>query len=398
MPETNSTVVPRFEGQFARRHIGPSSADITSMLAALGFDSLDAMTTRIVPEGIAAQDPLALPAGLSEEEAVAALRQMADQNQLYRSWLGLGYYGCHVPSVIQRNILENPGWYTQYTPYQAEIAQGRLEALFNFQTMVCELTGMEIANASLLDEGTAVAEAMTMALRVNRKNKSRKVLMSERCHPQTLDVVKTRALPLGIDVEVGNPAEMDLTGIGAVILQYPDTDGRVENLQTVVDAAHEANALVIVATDLLALTLLTPPGEWDADIVVGSSQRFGVPLGYGGPHAAFMATREAYRRSIPGRIVGQSIDKNGGPAFRLALQTREQHIRREKATSNICTAQVLLAVMASMYGVYHGPGGLKAIAQGVHDQTVILAAGLKRLGFPAASDHYFDTLRVMRAT
>ncbi len=380
---------------FVDRHLGPRPEEARRMLDALGLDSLEALMDQALPEPIRTERPLDLPAAADEREALAELRALADKNQLFRSYIGMGYADCFVPPVIQRNILENPGWYTQYTPYQAEIAQGRLEALLNFQTLVLDLTGMEVANASLLDEGTAAAEAMTLCLRALRRTKARAFLVSERCHPQTIEVVRTRAEPLGIEVVVGDPATYDYaTPVFGVLLQYPTTDGAVEDYAAVVAKAHEQGALAVVAADLLALTLLRPPGEFGADVVVGSSQRFGVPMGFGGPHAAFMATREKFKRDMPGRVVGLSKDVHGRPALRLALQTREQHIRREKATSNICTAQVLLAVMAGMYAVYHGPEGLRRIATRVRNLTHSLGDALRAAGCEVADGARFDTLRV----
>jgi glycine dehydrogenase len=377
---------------FLERHIGPNDAEIATMLRTIGQASLDAMTDAIVPGSIKSPDPLALPAPISEVEAIAKIRAVADRNQVFRSFIGQGYYGTHTPNVILRNILENPAWYTAYTPYQAEISQGRMEALINFQTMCADLTGMEIANASLLDEATACAEAMTLAKR-SCKSKSNTFFVSSGVHPQSIELIRTRAEPLGIEVVVGK--DEDAAGIDAfgVMLQYPDTFGHVGDYKAIADAVHARGGLVAVATDLLALTLLAAPGEWGADIVVGNSQRFGVPFGYGGPHAAFMACRDAYKRSMPGRLIGVSIDAEGNHAYRLTLQTREQHIRREKATSNICTAQVLLAVMASMYAVYHGPDGLVRIARRVHRFAAILAAALRKTGAKVGGEH-FDTLLV----
>lgn len=381
--------------RFVTRHIGPSDSDIASMLETLGFGTLDDLTRRTVPADILLDRPLDLPDATSEKAVLDELKRMVSSNDVRRSYIGMGYAGTVTPPVIQRNILENPGWYTQYTPYQAEIAQGRLEALFNFQTMVSELTGLEIANSSLLDEGTAAAEAMTMALRVNRKNKSNRFWVAADCHPQTIAVVETRAEPLDIEVIVAPVAEFDLgEPYAGVVLSYPTTDGRIEDYGDLADRVHDDNALVICTADLLALTLLRAPGAWGADVVVGNTQRFGVPFGFGGPHAAFMATREAYQRKVPGRIVGQTIDAKGEPALRLALQTREQHIRREKATSNICTAQVLLAIMAGMYGTYHGPDGLRAIASRVRDLTLVLGRGLERLGYDVPQGPTFDTLKL----
>ncbi|MEX2615441.1 MAG: aminomethyl-transferring glycine dehydrogenase [Alphaproteobacteria bacterium] len=379
---------------FVSRHIGPSPDEVDAMLAIVGANSLDAMIDLAVPESIRCREPLALPPSRTEYDVLAELRRMASNNRVMRSLIGMGYHDCHTPGVILRNVLENPGWYTAYTPYQPEISQGRLEALLNFQTMIMDLTGMDLANASLLDEGTAAAEAMTLCRRVG-KSKSSVFFVSADCYPQTIDVLRTRAEPLGIDLVIGDPHK-DIAGAApfGVLLQYPAGCGRVDDCADVVETAHAAGALVAVATDLLALTLLKPPGEWGADIVIGSAQRFGVPMGAGGPHAAFMATKDEYRRSIPGRLVGVSIDSAGRSALRLALQTREQHIRREKATSNICTAQVLLAVMAGMYAVYHGPDRLRTIAERVHRMTCIVAAGLKRLDAEIGAAAWFDTLCV----
>ncbi|BAC88187.1 aminomethyl-transferring glycine dehydrogenase [Gloeobacter violaceus] len=385
-----------YTDRFAGRHIGPDGREVERMLSTLGFESLDALIERAVPAQIRMERPLRLPKGLSEYEVLARLRAIAAQNRVFRSFIGMGYAECITPLVIQRNILENPGWYTQYTPYQAEIAQGRLEALLNFQTMVIDLTGLEIANASLLDEGTAAAEAMAMSFGIKAKGRAKRFFVSEHCHPQTIAIVQTRALPLGIDVIVGDHRAFDFQVqpcFGALV-QYPATDGALFDYRAFVEAAHRAGALVTVAADLLSLALLVPPGEFGADIAVGNTQRFGVPMGYGGPHAAYFATRDAYKRQIPGRIVGVSTDAHGQRALRLALQTREQHIRRDKATSNICTAQVLLAVMAGMYAVYHGPVGLRRIAARIHRLTRTLAAGLVRLGHLLGSAPYFDTLRV----
>jgi glycine dehydrogenase len=380
--------------QFPRRHIGPTPDDIQHMLAVLGYDSLDQLIDQAVPHSIRMDRPLQLPTGKTEQEALQALGTIASKNQVFRSFIGMGYSNCFTPPVIQRNILENPGWYTQYTPYQPEISQGRLEALLNFQTMVIDLTGMEIANASLLDEGTAAAEAMSMSYGLC-KNKANAFWVSQDCHPQTIDVLRTRARPLGIDIIVGDHREFTFdTPIFGALLQYPASDGAIYDYQKFCDRAHAAGTLVTVAADLLALTLLKPPGKFGADIAVGNTQRFGVPLGYGGPHAAYFATREAYKRQLPGRLVGVSRDASGKPALRLALQTREQHIRRDKATSNICTAQVLLAVIASMYAVYYGPEGLQRIAQRVHNLTCALAEGLQKLGYAIGSAPFFDTLRI----
>jgi len=377
---------------FLERHIGPNDAEIAHMLRAVGHDSLEALTDAIVPGSIKSGNPLALPAPVTEVEALAKIRAVATKNQVFKSFIGQGYYGTHTPNVILRNILENPAWYTAYTPYQAEISQGRMEALINFQQMCADLTGMEIANASLLDEATACAEAMTLAKR-SCKSKSNVFFVSNGVHPQSLEVIRTRAEPLGIEVVVGNDADALNVDAFGVMLQYPNTFGQIGDYKAVAEAVHARGGLVAVATDLLALTLIAAPGEWGADIVVGNSQRFGVPFGFGGPHAAFMACRDAYKRSMPGRLIGVSIDAEGKPAYRLTLQTREQHIRREKATSNICTAQVLLAVMASMYAVYHGPEGLTRIAQRTHRLAAILAAALSKAGVSVGSD-FFDTLHV----
>ncbi len=382
---------------FAPRHIGPSDADVEAMLAVLGYDQLPDLIDQAVPPSIRLSRDLAVPTAVSEHEALQELRAIASKNQVFRSYIGMGYHNCITPPVIQRNILENPGWYTQYTPYQPEIAQGRLEALLNFQTMVTDLTAMDIANASLLDEGTAAAEAMTLSYG-QCKTKAKAFWVSDLCHPQTLEVVKSRALPLGITVIVGDhrsfTAEALPEAIVGALLQYPATDGGVYDYRPIIEQVHQAGGLVTVAADLLSLTLLTPPGEFGADIVVGSTQRFGVPMGYGGPHAAYFATREVYKRQLPGRLVGVSRDAQGQVALRLALQTREQHIRRDRATSNICTAQVLLAVMASMYAVYHGPQGLRRIATRIHLLTMLLAAGLERLGYTLKHVPVFDTLTV----
>lgn len=380
---------------FMWRHLGPRPDDIADMLAVLGYSSLVDLVQATVPTEIQAAQALQLPSGLSETEALETLRHIASHNQVYRSWIGMGYANCITPPVIQRNILENPGWYTQYTPYQPEISQGRLEALLNFQTVVTDLTGLELANASLLDEGTAAAEAMTMSLGLCKTKGAKTFWVSDTCHPQTIEVLKTRALPLGIDIIIGDHRTVQFDrSIFGVLLQYPATDGAIYDYRTVVEQAHAIGALVTVAADLLSLTLLTPPGEFGADIAVGNTQRFGVPLGYGGPHAAYFATQTAFARKLPGRLVGLSKDTYGKPALRLALQTREQHIRRDSATSNICTAQVLLAVIASMYAVYHGPEGLKQIATQVHHRSVSLAQGLAQLGYQVGTAPYFDTVRV----
>jgi glycine dehydrogenase len=381
---------------FPDRHIGPDEADRQAMLQALDARSLEELLEQTVPRAIRLSKTLELPAGKSEHTLLEDLRAIGNQNHIFRSYIGQGYSDCITPGVILRNILQNPGWYTAYTPYQAEISQGRLEALLNYQTMVCDLTGLEVANASLLDEGTAAAEAMSMLFAVGGRDASRAFFASQDCHPQTLAVLKTRAEPLGITVQVGDHRNADFARaryFGALV-QYPASDGAVHDYRAFCQAAHAGGALVVMAADLLALTMLTPPGELGADVAVGSSQRFGVPLGYGGPHAAFFATRPQHARVMPGRIIGVSEDAQGRPALRMALQTREQHIRREKATSNICTAQVLLAVIASMYAVYHGPHGLKKIAGRIHALSLMLARGLQKLGFAVAHEQFFDTVRV----
>jgi glycine cleavage system P protein (glycine dehydrogenase) len=376
---------------FARRHIGPSPEDIEEMARILGAQSLDDLIDQTVPQSIRLRASLNLPAARSEEAALRDLREMMERNELRQSLIGMGYTNCHTPAVIRRNILENPGWYTAYTPYQAEIAQGRMEALLNFQTMVCDLTGMEIANASLLDESTAAAEAMTMAHAIKGEGA---FFVADDCHPQTIALLRTRAEPLGIRLIVGPVWDFTSESVFGALIQYPATDGVIHGLGPIIKRVHAESALAIVAVDLLALTLIKPPGEYGTDIVVGSSQRFGVSLGYGGPHAAFLATRDEHKRRMPGRLVGVSHDAEGRPALRLTLQTREQHIRREKATSNICTAQVLLAVMASMYAVYHGPQGLKSIAEGIHRMTCRLAVALKQRDWAVHPGPFFDTIRV----
>ncbi len=381
---------------FVDRHLGSTGAKVQKMLEALGVASLDALMNETIPANIRMNGRLQLEAPRSESEILTELRAIAAQNQTFRSFIGMGYYDCIMPPVVLRNIFENPGWYTAYTPYQPEIAQGRLEALLNFQTMVSDLTGLEVANASLLDEGTAAAEAMTLCERNKpRKSQANAFFVSEKCHPQTIAVVQTRAEPLGIDVLVGDHNSYDFsTPTFGVLLQYPDTDGNILDYESFIAQAHEHGALAVVATDLLALTLLRAPGEFGADVAIGNSQRFGVPMGYGGPHAAFMAVRENLTRTMPGRLIGVSVDAAGNPALRLALQTREQHIRRERATSNICTAQVLLAIIASMYAVYHGPEGLKRIAQRVHLLTLTLRKGLQQLGYTTENEAVFDTLKI----
>lgn len=382
---------------FAYRHHGMSAADHQHMLETINAKDLEQLIAETIPDGIRLKSDLAIPSALTEEEFLAEFRKIAQKNKVYTSYIGQGYYDTFLPAVIQRNILENPAWYTAYTPYQAEIAQGRMEALINFQTMVSDLTGMELANASLLDEATAAAEAMTM-LYGQRKGSKKKTAntfyVSDKVYPQTLDVLYTRSAPLGIRVEVGELAKLDVTrdDVFGILFQYPEADGQVVNYEALVQACNEHQVFVVAAADLLSLTLLTPPGEMGADVVVGTTQRFGVPMGYGGPHAAYFATKEAFKRQIPGRIIGVTQDKEGRPAYRMALQTREQHIRREKATSNICTAQVLLAVIAGMYGVYHGPDGLKHIASRIHGFTALTKKLLESLDVEVQSTEYFDTL------
>lgn len=386
--------------RFASRHLGLTAQDSDKMLKVLGFESVDALISAAVPAGIRLDEALNVGEALSETEALKKIADIAAQNHVYRSYIGLGYHNCVTPAVIQRNILENPGWYTQYTPYQPEISQGRLEALLNYQTMVTDLTGLEIANASLLDEGTAAAEAMSMSFGVCKNKaakKAKKYWVSAACHPQTIEVIKTRAQPLGIEVVIGDHRQPNFSEdepcFGA-LLQYPATDGSVYDYTHFIEQAHTAGSIVTVAADLLSLTLLKAPGEFGADVAVGNTQRFGVPLGYGGPHAAYFATKQAYARKLPGRLIGLSKDSKGAPALRLALQTREQHIRRDSATSNICTAQVLLAIIAGSYAVYHGPQGLKDIASRIHQLTTALADGLKKLGYELGEQPVFDTLTV----
>ena len=386
---------PASAHSFVRRHVGPGDDEIRDMLDAVGYDSLDALIETTIPAVIRTRTPLDIPPGATEHEALDELRALAGRNRVLRSYLGMGYHGTLTPSVILRKVVENPGWYTAYTPYQAEIAQGRLEALLNFQTAVIDLTGLPIANASLLDEATAAAEAMAMCQSIKGGRDGGTFFVSELCHPQTIAVVETRARARGWEVVVGDHRTYAFgEDVFGALVQYPATDGSIESYATFVERAHEVGALVTVATDLLALTQLVPPGEFGADIAVGNSQRFGVPLGYGGPHAAFFATRDTYKRQIPGRIIGLSVDSRGKPALRMALQTREQHIRREKATSNICTAQVLLAVVASFYAVYHGPEGLDRIARRVHRLSRALADGLRDLGYAVGDAPFFDTVRV----
>ncbi|WP_431123214.1 aminomethyl-transferring glycine dehydrogenase [Flagellimonas flava] len=384
---------------FASRHIGITEKDLQPMFETVGVDSMEQLIYETIPDDIRLKEPLNLPKGVSEHEFLAHIQEMADQNKVFKSYIGLGYHESLTPSVIKRNILENPGWYTAYTPYQAEIAQGRLEALLNFQTMVSDLTGMELANASLLDESTAAAEAMTMLLdvrsRQQKKEEALKFFVSEEVLPQTLSLLQTRSKPLGIKLVIGNHEEFDFSNeFYGALLQYPGKHGQVHDYASFVEKAKENEIKVAVAADILSLVLLTPPGEWGVDVVVGTTQRFGIPLGYGGPHAAFFATKEAYKRSIPGRIIGITKDTDGNPALRMALQTREQHIKRDKATSNICTAQVLLAVMAGMYAVYHGPKGLKYIAEKVHNNTQLVAKMAVHFGFEQLNSVFFDTVKV----
>src|SRR5438128_708713 len=395
----NFVATPKAVATFADRHIGPTADEVAQMLRELGFENLDALLDATAPKNIWLNRPLELPKTKSETEALAELRALASKNKIARNFIGAGYSDTITPPVIQRNILENPGWYTAYTPYQAELAQGRLEALVNFQTMVTDLTALDIANASLLDEATAAAEAMALCRHavaaVAGRGSTNRFFVADNCHPQTIAVVRTRAKPIGIEIVTGNFSnfKFDDTIFGALV-QYPATDGAIYDYEKFAKAAHDAGALFVVAADILALTLLKPPGEFGADVAVGSTQRFGVPLGFGGPHAAYIATRDQFKRHLPGRLVGVSHDAEGRPAYRLALQTREQHIRRNKATSNICTAQVLLAVIASMYAVYHGPKGLRAIAERVHRLTSQLADGLRALGCTISHDNFFDTVHV----
>jgi len=379
---------------FVNRHIGPRENHIQEMLNQLGFSSLEELSNSVVPKNILIQDELDLPPKKSEADTIKRLQELAGKNSVFRSFIGMGYYGTVVPGVIKRNILENPGWYTQYTPYQAEISQGRLEALLNFQTMVSNLTGLPLANASLLDEGTAAAEAMVMFYNATRDPNKNTFLVSNTCHPQTIDVLKTRSEPLGIQLEIKSHIELNITeSVFGALVQYPDTEGSITDFSVLCNSAHENKSFICMTTDLLALTLLKTPGEMGADVAVGNSQRFGVPMGYGGPHAAFFATTDEFKRKIPGRIIGVSQDVYGNSALRMALQTREQHIRREKATSNICTAQVLLAIMSGMYAVYHGPNGLKAIAERVNQLAATFAGSLEAAGFEFVHDYFFDTVK-----
>ena len=380
---------------FSRRHIGPDGESRRAMLKELGCPSLEEFIDEVVPARIRASRPLAIGAGRSEEDVIAALAAMSAHNRLFRSFIGMGYHDTVTPAVIVRNVLENPGWYTAYTPYQAEVAQGRLEALLNFQTMVTDLTGMDIANASLLDESTAAAEAMTMFHAIKGHPPGGLFFVSDECHPQNIEVVRTRARPLGIRVVVGSCASFESSGdVFGALVQYPATDGAIHDYRPFCDSVHAAGALVVCAADLMSLLLLAPPAEFGADAAVGSTQRFGVPLGYGGPHAAYFATRDIHKRHMPGRIIGVSVDAQGNRALRMALQTREQHIRREKATSNVCTAQVLLAVMASMYAVYHGPQGLRRVAERLHGLARMLSDGARAIGHGVVHDDFFDTVRI----
>jgi glycine dehydrogenase len=383
------------QNEFTARHIGPSADDKKSMLKELGFNNSDELISKVVPKTIITKDTMAIGSGISEYEILAQLKKTMSQNKIFQTLMGLGFHDTITPSVILRNVFENPVWYTAYTPYQPEISQGRLQSLLNFQTMISDLTGMEISNSSLLDEGTAAAEAMAMAHSLCKKNDVNAFLVHPDMHPHVIEVLKTRAEPIGLEMIVTDPATFDFSKeVFAAFFQYPTSSGRVENYKNISQKLHDHGALVIASVDLLSLTLLTPPGEWGADMVVGNSQRFGVPLGYGGPHAAFLATKDAYKRSLPGRLVGVSVDASGHKALRLTLQTREQHIRRDKATSNICTAQVLLANMAAMYAVYHGPQGLKKIALKIHRLTEMTAVGLKKLGYTLDTAAFFDTLKI----
>ena len=384
---------------FASRHIGPAKSDIKTMLDKVGANDLEDLISATIPAAIRLKDDLNLEEGLTEFDYARHIDEIAAENSVFRSYIGLGYNNCIIPAVIRRNILENPGWYTAYTPYQAEIAQGRLEGLLNFQTVVSDLCGLPIANASLLDEPTAAAEAMIMFFNTRKRDQvkrgANKFFLANDCHPQTIEVMKTRAIPLGIELVIGDPLNSELSeDLFGMLLQFPTTNGDIKDYAHMAESAHEMGCKIAVAADLLSLALLTPPGEWGADVVVGNTQRFGVPLGYGGPHAAFFATKEDYKRNIPGRIIGVSVDRQGKEALRMALQTREQHIRRDKATSNICTAQALLAIMAGMYAVYHGPEGIRHIAEEVHRYTALLAAELEKLGYQRVNQHYFDTLTI----
>lgn len=396
MSSTTSTLQQlSTQNEFQRRHVGPSESEKQEMLKSLGFTNVDELMSKVVPKTIFNKEKMAIGDGIAENEILAQLKKTMSQNKVFQTLIGMGFHDTITPSVIARNVFENPVWYTAYTPYQPEISQGRLQSLLNFQTMISDLTGMEISNASLLDEGTAAAEAMAMALSVSKKQNVHAFLVHPDMHPHVIEVLKTRAEPLGLEMIIQDPMTFDFKKeIFAALFQYPTTTGSIENYKDITTKLHDHGALVIASVDLLALTLITPPGEWGADIVVGNSQRFGVPLGFGGPHAAYLATKDAYKRSLPGRLVGVSVDSQGKSALRLALQTREQHIRREKATSNICTAQVLLANMAAMYAVYHGPQGLKKIANRVHRLTQIAKIGLEKLGHTVLTKNFFDTLQI----
>jgi glycine dehydrogenase len=378
---------------FIKRHIGPSETEQENMLKELGFKNLDDLISKTVPEKILLKEDLSIGDPNSEYKALRKLKDISKKNKVYSSFIGMGYYGTYTPYVIIRNILENPGWYTSYTPYQPEVAQGRLEMLMNFQQMIIDLTGMEIANASLLDEGTAAAEAIALSYRISKKN-IKKVFVSKNCHPQTIDVIKTRAEPLGLDIIVGNEDKDINNDIVCGIIQYPGTLGDIKDPSQAISKIHKNNGKAVLICDLLALTKLKTPGELGADIAVGSSQRFGIPMGYGGPHAAFFATKDEHKRAMPGRIVGVSVDRHGNKAFRLALQTREQHIRRDRATSNICTAQALLAIVSAAFAIYHGPKGIKKIAESVSQLTKNFADKLKQSGYELYSDHFFDTIAI----
>ena len=386
--------VKYYQHQFVDRHVGPNQEELSQMLHTIGVGSIEELIDLSIPKSIQSKEKLNVGNGISEKELIEKLKSIAEKNTIMKTYIGMGYYNCITPPVIQRNILENPGWYTQYTPYQAEISQGRLEALINFQTMVCDLTALPIANASLLDEATAAAEAMTMTYRMS---KDRNIfLVSKHCHPQTIDVLKTRSEPLGVTIQLCDDDDFIFNqNVFGSILQYPDTNGSVNNFQKITNAAHKESAYVIIATDLMSLALLKPPGELGADVALGSSQRFGVPMGYGGPHAAFFAVKENFKRFLPGRLIGVSVDSEGNQAYRMSLQTREQHIRREKATSNICTAQVLLAIMSGMYAVYHGPKRIKEIARTIHQHTCDLATSLSKAGYEILNDTFFDTIRFL---
>jgi glycine dehydrogenase len=383
---------------FVTRHIGPRKSDLKAMFEAVGVSSMEELIEQTVPANIRLQKPLKLQEGLTERKYFRKILDLASKNKVYNTYIGMGYYDTITPAVVLRNVLENPVWYTSYTPYQAEISQGRLEALLNFQTMVCELTGMEIANASLLDESTAAAEAMVMMMNLRSRKMVKAgvnvVLVDDKMWTQTHDVLDTRALPLGIEMKIMPKSEFELSDdVFGVLVQYPNSDGEIIDYADLVEKAHEKDIKVAVAADLLSLAILTPPGEWGADIVFGTSQRFGVPMGYGGPHAAFFTAKAAYKRSMPGRIIGVAKDVNGNRALRMALQTREQHIKREKATSNICTAQALLATMAGFFGVYHGPEGVRGIAERIHNIAAFLTQEIEKLGYTQLNKNYFDTIR-----